>query len=119
MRVFLNASSKSLNSIIDSSFSRSNYFLIYETENDEYEFIDNEYQNLQSSVGVAVANYVTEKGVEAVIANNPGPRAFKIFKENGITVYHAPNGKKLKDIIKMFLNNDLANIENFLPHYNQ
>lgn len=119
MKVFLNASSKSLNSIIDSSFSRSNYFLLYETDNDEYEFFNNIHQDLQSSVGMAVANLAIEKGAEVVIAVNPGPHAFKTLKENNIAVYHAPEGKKLKEIIKMFINDQSATIDNFLPHYNQ
>ena len=115
MKLFLNAESKSLNSIIDPSFSRCNYFLIYQTEDDGYEFIENEFQDLQTSVGAAVANKAIELGVEAVIAVNPGPRAFNALNEAGIKIYHAKGDIKIKQVLKSFANDELLTLESYLP----
>jgi predicted Fe-Mo cluster-binding NifX family protein len=116
MKLFLTASGNSMSDVIDPSFGRCSYFLIYETEDDSYEFIENSYQNEQTSVGASVAEYVVDSDIKTVISVNPGPRAFKIFQDAGIEVYHAPEKTKLRDAIISFSKNELILLEAYLPH---
>ena len=116
MKLFLTASGESMSHIIDTSFGRCNFFLLYETEDDNYEFFENQFQDEQSSVGAAVAQAAIDHGAQAVISVNPGPRAFKVLKEANLEVYHSPEGTKLKDVIVLFGKDELLPLESYLPH---
>lgn len=116
MKLFLNASADSLNSMIDKSFGRCNYFLIYETENDSYFFKKNPHQDSQESVGAAVAQSAIDLDVNIVLAVNPGPRAFNLLNNNNIGIYHVKEDTKLKDAIIAFIKNQLLKLDSYLPY---
>ena len=117
MRLFLNADTDSLSGQIDSSFGRCSYFFIYETEDESFKFLQNPHQDIQSSVGASVAQSAIELKINAVIAVNLGPRAFKLLKEADIEVYHATEGTPLRKVISQFENNELLPLEDYLPHH--
>ena len=116
MKIFVNAHEESLNSLIDKSFGRCNYFLIYETENDSFQFVKNPHQDSQESVGAAVAKSAIESGVKAVLAVNPGPRAFNLLQNENIDIYRVNEDSTLKDAINAFTKNELIKSDNFTPY---
>jgi predicted Fe-Mo cluster-binding NifX family protein len=116
MKLFLTASGDSLSNKVDSSFGRCNYFLLYETENDKYEFVENKFQDAQTSVGISVAQTAIDLGAQAVISANPGPKAFNILHSAGISVYYVPEETKLKYAVNSFLKNELIPLDSYLPH---
>jgi predicted Fe-Mo cluster-binding NifX family protein len=116
MKLFITSNGNSISQTIDSSFSRCSFFLIYETEDDSYEFKENPFQNAQTSVGVSVAQFAIDNGVNAVIAANPGPREFNLLKEAKIPVYHSPANTKLRAVITAFEKGELIHLEEYLPY---
>lgn len=115
MKLFLTANGENLKNHIDESFGRSDFFLLYDTEDDSYEFIDNTHKDEQSAVGVSVAKEAINLGANAVISLNPGPRAFNLLKDAGIEVYHINSGANLSDVIDSFIHNKLIPLESYLP----
>jgi predicted Fe-Mo cluster-binding NifX family protein len=116
MKIFVNANEESLNSIIDRSFGRCNYFLIYETEDDSYHFVKNPHQDSQESVGAAVAKSAIEFDVNTVLAVNPGPRAFNLLKNENIDIFRVNEDMTLKGAISAFSKNELIKLENYIPY---
>jgi len=116
MKLFITSNGDKMSHQIDSGFGRCPFFLIYETEDDSYEFIVNPHQNAQSSVGASVAQFAIDMNIDVVIAASPGPNAFKLFKETTIPVYHAPANTKLKAVISSFEKNELVQLEEYLPY---
>ena len=116
MKLFVNATDESLNSMIDKSFGRCNYFLIYETEDDSHFFKKNPHQDSQESVGAAVAKSAIELGVNTVLAVNPGPRAFNLLQEENIEIYKVNEETKIKDAIVAFTKNELVKLEAYIPY---
>ena len=115
MKLFLTANGENLKNHIDSSFGRCSFFLLYDTEDDSYEFIENIHKDEQTGVGTAVAQEAIDLEVNAVISLNPGPRAFNMLKEAGIEVYHINSGENLSDVLDSFLHNELIPLESYLP----
>ena len=114
MKLFLTAAGKSMGDIIDPSFGRCNYFLIYETEDDSHEYIENPFQDAQANVSTMVAQAAIDYGCSVAIAVNPGPRAFQLFKEQGIEIYKADEGVKLRELVSKFSKNELTLIEDYI-----
>ncbi|MFH1049670.1 MAG: NifB/NifX family molybdenum-iron cluster-binding protein [bacterium] len=117
MRLFISADSDDMSGKIDSSFGRCSFFLLYETEDDSFEFVRNPHQDSQTSVGSSVAQSAIEYKVKAVIAVNPGPRAFKLLQNTNIQIYHVPENTSLKAVISSFEKNELLPLENYLPYH--
>lgn len=116
MKIAISASEKSMTSSVDPRFGRANYFLIYDLENNNYQFIDN-VQNLNaaSGAGIQSAQNVINQNIEALITGNCGPKAFNVLNMSGVKVYLV-NDLSLEEALKEFKAGNLkvsdnANVE--------
>lgn len=113
MKLFLTAAGESMGEKIDPSFGRCNYFLIYETEDDSHNYIENPYQDEQTNVSAMVAQYAIDHDCKVVIAVNPGPKAFQLLNDNLIEIYKADEHMKLREAVSKFGKNELIRIEEY------
>ncbi len=71
-------------------FGRGAGFLIYDSETDEREFVDNTANAAMGhGAGVQTSKLVVESGAEAIIGPHFGPSAFYTLKEVGVKIYYA------------------------------
>lgn len=63
--------------------------------------IDNSASNAASGAGVSAAQTIAEEGVEAVISQNFGPKAFDSLKAGALKLYSF-SGKKVKEAVEKF-----------------
>jgi predicted Fe-Mo cluster-binding NifX family protein len=107
MKIAITSDGKNLESQMDLRFGRAKGFIIYETDDDTFEFIDNE-QNLEAAqgAGIQAAQNVVNKNVDAVISGHCGPKAFKVLSTSGIKIYTSDEGK-ISEIIEKFKNGEL------------
>lgn len=110
MKIAITSSGENLDNEIDLRFGRAKSFIIYETNDDSFEFIDN-VQNLEAAqgAGIQAAQNVVNKDVEAVITGHCGPKAFKVLSASGVKVY-TTEISKISDIIEKFKNNELQEL---------
>ncbi len=101
MKVMITARGNTLDSPMDERYGRAEYFIIYDTEKDTFEAIANPYINDRGGVGISVAKFTIEKGVDAIISGSFGPNAQDVLKGTGIKLYTA-NGGKVKEVIEAF-----------------
>jgi len=90
MKIAISSKTKSIKGEISDVFGRCPYFVIVEikgNEMKEIEVIENKSIDQAGGAGVSTSQLVAEKGVEAVITGNVGPRALDIFKQFNIKVY--------------------------------
>jgi len=110
MKIAITSVSNSIDSEIDPRFGRAKYFLVYDTETDKYEFVDNTLNvKAMQGAGVQSGQKVSELDVKAVISDHMGPKALSVLKESGIRIF-TTDKTKLKDIIEAFKNNELKEI---------
>ena len=98
MKIAITSQGKDLNANLDPRFGRCQYFLIYDTESEELEVLENPNISAGGGAGIQAAQTVAEKGVEAVLTGNVGPNAFRTLSAAGITVYAGVPGRVLDAI---------------------
>lgn len=112
MKVAIPASDQSMDAQMDLRFGRAGFFLIYDMDNDECEFIPNQ-QNMMARQGAGIqsAQTVANKNVQAVVASNVGPKAFDVLTSAKISIYTSKQ-RSLKEIIEDFKEEKLSKITN-------
>ena len=108
MKIVISATGKDIESEIDTKFHRSSFFLVVDTKTNSQKTIENTTRERPSEIGATVGQIVANEGIDAVITENIGPRAFEIFKRYGIKVYQAKG--KITDAIKQFEQGKLKEI---------
>ncbi len=88
MKIACTTSGTDLGAALDRRFGRAATFLVYDTDGETYEVVDNA-QNLHAAqgAGIQAAQAVVATGAEAVITGNCGPKAFRVLEAAGIKVY--------------------------------
>ena len=76
MKIAISSQGNFPDSNVDPRFGRAKYFIIYDTETDSFDVIDN-VQNIQAAqgAGIQAAQNVANQNVELVISGNLGPKA--------------------------------------------
>ncbi len=101
MKIAVTSQGEDLNAEVDPRFGRCQYFIIYNTETDEHEVVDNASISLGGGAGIQSAQTISERGVEAVLTGNVGPNAFQTLSAAGITIYAGVSGK-VSDAVDKF-----------------
>lgn len=116
MKLALPVMSDNLQDQMNRTFGRAQKFMIYDTDTDKFEMVDN-IQNLNAAQGAGIqsARNVAQSGAKALICENCGPKAFQVLSAAGIEVYIAGAGK-VSDLIEKFIKGELkasnsANVE--------
>ncbi len=112
MKVAIPASNQSMDAQLDPRFGRAKFFLIYDMDSGEHEFITNEQNMLaRQGAGIQSAQTVAGKDVQAVVSAHVGPKAYAVLKNAQITLYYSGEGS-LRDIIDNLKKGNLNKISN-------
>jgi len=87
MKLCITAQGDTLEAPVDPRFARAAHFIIYDTETDEWQAVDNA-QNVQAAGGAGpqAAQNLANLGVEAVLTGHCGPNAFRTLSAAGIGI---------------------------------
>ena len=77
---------------------------------DSQKILENTKRELPDEIGAFVGQIVADEGVDTVLTANIGPKAFGIFSQYGIKIYHAQG--KISDAIQRFKEGKLSEITN-------
>ncbi len=110
MKIVLTTSSTTLDGHLDKRFGRAPGFLIYDTEQQSCEFVDNE-QNLNAAqgAGIQAAQNIISTGAKHLITGFCGPKAFKVLQSAGVKIYDT-DAVSLKECIERFNSGSLMEI---------
>lgn len=88
MKVAVTSMGETIDSPIDPRFGRARYFIIYDTETDEWSVHNNE-QNLNAvqGAGIQAAETIVRLEAGTVVSGNVGPKAFRVLSAAGIKIY--------------------------------
>jgi len=110
MKICISSKEKSLEGELDPRFGRCAYLIIYDTDSEEFEVIENPNITMAGGAGVQTAQLVISKGVKSVISGNFGPNAFNTLNAAGIEMYTDIQGKVI-ETINRFKNGKLQKID--------
>ena len=108
MKIVISADGRGLDSNIDTTFHRCSFFLVLNIEENTLIALENTTKDRPDEIGAMVGQIVVNKGVDAVITTNIGPKAFEIFERYGIKVYHGEG--IIEDAIRQFKEGRLPEI---------
>ncbi len=93
MKIAVTSQGKDLSSALDPRFGRSQFFIVFDTETDSFEAVDNS-QNLNAAqgAGIQAGQNIANFGAGAVITGNVGPNAFRTLSAAGIKIYLCREG---------------------------
>ena len=102
MKIAITTSSNSLSAEQNKTFGRAPGFLIYDTENQTHEFIDNQ-QNIQAAQGAGIqsAQNIIATGAQCVISGQCGPKALRVLQSAGVKIYNS-DATTVKESIDLF-----------------
>lgn len=87
MKIAVSAEGNTLESPMDLRFGRAAYFIIMDEETGNFEAADNHAASFSGGAGIATAQMIVDKGVEAVITGNVGPNAMNVLRAGEVAVY--------------------------------
>jgi predicted Fe-Mo cluster-binding NifX family protein len=88
VRIAITTSGDDLNAPLDTHFGRAPRFLVYDTDADTFEVIDNHQTlNAAQGAGIQAAERVARSGARAVVTGHCGPKAFRVLAAAEIKVY--------------------------------
>ena len=82
-------------------FGRCPLYIMVDTETMAFELIENPAMGAPGGTGIQAAQFVIEKGAQAVIAGSTGPNAYQVFQSAKIPVYLFSGGT-VRDAIEAF-----------------
>ncbi len=89
MKIALTAKECRADSPMDQRFGRSPCFAFADTETGVLEFADNPNAAAGSGAGIGSAEFLSRRGVQAVVTGDVGPKASRALAAAGITAYLA------------------------------
>ncbi|MBB5347568.1 NifB/NifX family molybdenum-iron cluster-binding protein [Desulfoprunum benzoelyticum] len=87
MRLCISASGKDMDSRVDTAFGRAPYFQIIDTESMAREVLENPAAAGNQGAGIAAAQVMADKEVQAIVTGIVGPNASKALQACNIKVF--------------------------------
>jgi predicted Fe-Mo cluster-binding NifX family protein len=92
VKVAVSATGPGLDSEVDPRFGRCQYFVLVDPDTLENESIENASAIASGGAGIAAAQMVADKGVEAVLTGNCGPNAHQTLAAAGVKIITGASG---------------------------
>ena len=92
MKIAVSSTGTDLNAQVDPRFGRCRYFIVVDPDTMEFEALENSGAMSGGGAGIATGQFITGKGVDAVLTGNCGPNAFNVLEAAGIKVMTGVSG---------------------------
>jgi len=88
MKIAITSKGETLQSQVDPRFARASYFIVYDTDDDSHEVVDNaQSASAVHGAGPQAAETISRTGAKALITGNLGPNASRSLNAAGIDTY--------------------------------
>lgn len=88
MKIAITSADGTLDGMVDERFGRTKKIIIFDTETNTHETIDNTTNmNAAQGAGIQTAQNVVKTGARAVISGHLGPNAFRVVSGAGVEVF--------------------------------
>jgi predicted Fe-Mo cluster-binding NifX family protein len=92
MRIAVTANGADLDAPISPIFGRCSTYIFVDTETMQFEVVDNPALSAPGGAGIQAAQFVIERGAQAVVTGNVGPNAFGVFRSADVPVFLLGSG---------------------------
>ncbi len=112
MRIAASTAKGGLDDVVIEIFGRAPCFTIVEVDGGSIrnvEVVKNENAMASGGAGIASAQLMIDKGVDAILTGNLGPNAYNVLSSAGINVYRAA-GMTVREAVERFLRGELETV---------
>lgn len=109
MKIAITSQGKDLDSAMDPRFGRCQYFIIIDPDTEEFEAVPNESLMASGGAGIQSAQFLVNRGIEAVITGNVGPNAARVLQGAGLKVY-TMNAGTVREALRSYKKGELATV---------
>lgn len=92
MIVAISSNGEDLDAPASPVFGRCPTYVFVDTDTMTFEAVENPAMNAPGGAGIQAAQFVVERGAQAVITGNVGPNAFNVFMSAGVPIYPFAGG---------------------------
>jgi predicted Fe-Mo cluster-binding NifX family protein len=93
MKLAITSQGTDLNSPVDPRFGRAKFFILLDSESNQFSAVDNSLNlNALQGAGIQAGKNVVDLGVDAVITGHVGPKALATLHSAGIKIYTGASG---------------------------
>jgi len=103
MEIAITSMGAKLKDKVDPRFGRCHYFILFDTETNKFEAVENTGAQGMGGVGIQSGQIMADKGVETVLTGSCGPNAFQTLQSAGIKVITGASGTVQEAIDKFKL----------------
>ncbi len=108
MKIAVTVTENSPQSEVDQRFGRARGFLIYDTEANSYDYIDNsDSDQMTHGAGTNAAQKMVDAGVNVVLTGQVGPNAYEVMSSEGIEVITGVSGTA-EEAIKAYMEGSIS-----------
>lgn len=108
MKIAVTAEGQHLTSRVDPRFGRAKWFVVYDTESDEYEAHNNvQVFNLPQGAGIQAAQHIIDKQAGVLLTGHCGPNAYRTLEAGGVQVVINATGT-VQEAIERYKQGELA-----------
>lgn len=93
MRIAIPIDGESLESNVSQNFGRAAYFVVFDTEKKEADFIINTAATSQGGAGIKAAQIIIDNRANVLLAPRLGENAAEVLKAADVKLYQAKPGK--------------------------
>lgn len=87
MKVVVTSNGTDLDAPASPVFGRCSTYVFVDTETMQFEAVPNPAISAGGGAGIQAAQFIIERGAQAVLTGNVGPNAFNVFQAAGVPIY--------------------------------
>jgi predicted Fe-Mo cluster-binding NifX family protein len=106
MKVAIPVDGQEMNTTVCISFGRAPFFMIYDTDSKDHDFINNSAAESQGGAGIKAAQAIVDNKVDVLLTPRCGENAAGVIKAAGIKLYKT-GPQSAMDNINFFIAGDL------------
>jgi len=107
MKIVVTASGRTLDAPMSPVFGRCPVYLFVDPETMSFEAVENPAMNAAGGAGIQAAQFVVERGAQAVVTGNIGPNAFDVLATAEVPAYLFPGGT-VREAVNAYRNGDVT-----------
>lgn len=107
MKIVIPVDEKDIGTNVCESFGRTPYYLIYDTDTEKSEFIDNSAAASAGGAGIKAAQIIVDTKADALLTPRCGENAANVLEAAGVKIYKT-QGTSVKDNIDAFISGKLS-----------
>ncbi|MGO1368331.1 MAG: NifB/NifX family molybdenum-iron cluster-binding protein [Senegalia sp. (in: firmicutes)] len=98
MKIGIPVSEKTIEGYVNNTFGRTNYFLIYDTQSQSSNFVNNTAASSQGGAGIKAAQILVDENIDCLLTPRCGKNAAEVLENADIKLYKS-NSSTIKENI--------------------